>query len=403
MADTVRTTPNIDKNETTSTADSSLDPISVETLKNGIQELSANQNSFIEIKKHIAKVVEALAQNSSFFSRIATTWADMPLWLKIVLGFAVVVPTLVLGIVFQVITLIVFSLLSIASYLGIAYLLNNHNEHTHDITDKLQETMNTLADSLEEAIQSLEPLRKELAEQVNYFHDENERLLSSDEELRHKISQLTEEGRRLQEDSESLKSVNFQLKGTNTKLESSNELQKELLRINVQEIERLNKESEKNAFALVQATQELERVQKEMGERLRQSQLIAEVLQQNAIEFSNQVIESKEERELFQTKLKGFVSNQAESFNRITDRIFQAETELARVKEELNFSNKRNEELLDRMDRVLIPWENRLNLITPPPTVKHSKTISEIGLMGHKENINPTKVSSEQHLIEVRI
>lgn len=400
MTDTLKTNQE-NSNDETKTDESSQETTTTHKIKTSIEELAEVQSNLDQIpaiKKHISEVLHALAQNPSFFNRVATYWTDIPLWLKIIIGIVAVVPTLVLGIVFQFISLIVISVLSLIIYAGSAYLLDDHNNHTSQPIDQLLEQMDSLADILDQITKSFDPLHKELVQQVTLFHAENDRLIETEETLSDRILKLTQHGENLRETAKGLKNTNEQLQDMNTKIESSNRLQQELLELNIQEMKRIDEEREKNDAALAETIKEIEAVRIDLSERLRQIQVISDAYQANAVIFSNHFIKEQEDRDLLLGKLTEFVSGKNEQLEKVAARILQANTQLAQAKEELRTSNKRNEDLQDRLDKVLTRIERHAATQNTQRVNNNGKALRKFGLMAHDENTDTNTIHlPDQH------
>ncbi|CZI33469.1 Uncharacterised protein [Legionella pneumophila] len=96
--------------------------------------------------------------------------------------------------------------------------------------------------------------------------------------------------------------------------------------------------------------------------------------------------------------MNDFLSNKEQSFNDVAQRICEAERELCLVKEELNFSNKRYQELLERQEEVVNRLE-QLQLSRKPTPYSNAKVLGKLGIMATEEKESPTPVSSEENTI----
>ncbi|KGP63285.1 microtubule-binding protein [Legionella norrlandica] len=355
-----------------------------EKLIKNLKELETTQENFAQIKKHIGAIIDAIAKNRSLFSRAAVYWEEMPLWLKIIAGLAIVVPTLVLGIAIQVISLIVVSILSLALYVGCALILENHVKKEEHVTERLKENMITLADSLGSVIESFEPLRKQIAAEIEYFHQENERLNLNIIELGDQIEQLTIQAEQLQQTQQSLQKTKEKLEKTAETLDEKVKIQAELLQINQKELQKTREAIAKNELELSEKIIELANVKKELGIEIEKTESISRELKKAVESLSKTTIQDQNQRESFQNKLNNFLTNKEESFKKVADRICDAERALSLAKEELNFSNQRYQELLERQEQVL----ERLEQIKlhRKPMYSNANILSKLGILAQEEN-----------------
>lgn len=396
MTDTPVTNLAVDLMEESTATDNSPPAENKKKLIKNLKELEATQENFDQIKKHISSIIDSLVKNRSLFSRAAVYWENMPLWLKIIAGVVLVVPTLVLGIAIHVTTLIVISVLTLVAYVASALVLENHVQKEEHITERLKENMLGLADSLGSVIESFEPLRKQIAEEIEYFHQENERLNLNTTELSEQIEQLTTQAEQLQKTEQSLRKTKEKLENTADTLDVKVKIQEELLLINKAELQKIKEEIEKNELELSEKISELNQVKQEMGVEIERTESIAQVLKKTVEKLSQTAIKDQNHRESFQNKLNDFFANKEESFNKVAKRICDAEHELCLVKEELNFSNKRYQELLERQEHVIKRLEQIKVSHLPAPQHSNAKALSQFGIMANIEdstaNVQPEEI-----------
>ncbi|CZG42024.1 Dot/Icm T4SS effector LegC2/YlfB [Legionella pneumophila serogroup 1] len=398
MTDTPKANLSVDEIKEDTPKNQPLPEENTEILVKKLKVLETTQENFDQIKKHIAAVIDSLAKNRSFFGRVAAYWGEMQLWLKITLGIVLVVPTLTLGIAIQVASLIVVSVLTLVTYVGSALLLENHVQKEEHITDRLKEEMIGLADNLGKVIESFEPLRKQIAEQIEYFHKENDRLNLNVTQLSDHIMRLTKQAEQLQKTEQTLRKVREELEKTSETLDEKVQVQTELLQINQEELNRIREEIAKNEIELSEKISELDQVKKEMSVEIEKAETVTQVLKNTVEKLSQTAIADHNHRESFQNKLNDFLSNKEQSFNDVAQRICEAERELCLVKEELNFSNKRYQELLERQEEVVKRLE-QLQLSRKPTPYSNAKVLGKLGIMATEEKEYPTPVSPEENTI----
>ncbi|HDV5711104.1 TPA: Dot/Icm T4SS effector LegC2/YlfB [Legionella pneumophila] len=398
MTDTPKTNLSVDEIKEDTPKDQPLPEENTEILVKKLKVLETTQENFDQIKKHIAAVIDSLAKNRSFFGRVAAYWGEMQLWLKITLGIVLVVPTLTLGIAIQVASLIVVSVLTLVTYVGSALLLENHVQKEEHITDRLKEEMIGLADNLGKVIESFEPLRRQIAEQIEYFHKENDRLNLNVTELSDHIMRLTKQAEQLQKTEQTLRKVREELEKTSETLDEKVQVQTELLQINQEELNRIREEIAKNEIELSEKISELDQVKEEMSVEIEKAETVTQVLKNTVEKLSQTAIADHNHRESFQNKLNDFLSNKEQSFNDVAQRICEAERELCLVKEELNFSNKRYQELLERQEEVVKRLEQLQSSRKPTP-YSNAKVLGKLGIMATEETESPPPVSAEENTI----
>ncbi|HAT1766205.1 TPA: microtubule-binding protein [Legionella pneumophila] len=398
MTDTPKANLAVDEIKEDTPKDQPLPEENTEILVKKLKVLETTQENFDQIKKHIAAVIDSLAKNRSFFGRVAAYWGEMQLWLKITLGIVSVVPTLTLGIAIQVASLIVVSVLTLVTYVGSALLLENHVQKEEHITDRLKEEMIGLADNLGKVIESFEPLRKQIAEQIEYFHKENDRLNLNVTQLSDHIMRLTKQAEQLQKTEQTLRKVREELEKTSETLDEKVQVQTELLQINQEELNRIREEIAKNEIELSEKISELDQVKKEMSVEIEKAETVTQVLKNTVEKLSQTAIADHNHRESFQNKLNDFLSNKEQSFNDVAQRICEAEHELCLVKEELNFSNKRYQELLERQEEVVKRLE-QLQFSRKSTPYSNAKVLGKLGIMATEDKESPIPVSSEENTI----
>jgi hypothetical protein len=103
-----------------------------------------------------------------------------------------------------------------------------------------------------------------------------------------------------------------------------------------------------------------------MSSENEQAKKIASILQGTVETFSTMVIADGQKQLDFQNKLNDFLSNKKISFDKIVDRICDAEHKLVLVTKELKCSNQRHQVLLDQQERQI----NRLELLGDAASTK---------------------------------
>ncbi|KTD64970.1 LegC2/C7 family Dot/Icm T4SS effector [Legionella shakespearei] len=375
--------------------DNSSNNPKLKTIKESLEQFESTQQNIKEIRKHINSIIDAIAQNRSILARAAQFWSKMPLWQKIGLGLLITVPILALAIAFNLFMLYVAFALTLATYIAGSYILDNHSEHEEKITDRLKDGMVDLADALESVIQSLDVLRDELSSEIGVMHEKNEHLEVKVTDLCTQVERLTEQGLKLKQTAQELVAIRLELEQKTVSLGENIEEQKELLRINEEELEQIHEEMNQNQEELSKTIGELAQVRKELGAEIKRVNTIASGLQKTVKEMSDEAITDEEQRLAFQAKLEEFIKNKEESFTKIADRIFATERELALVKDELNRNNKRNRDLLERQEKQIDRIEKTSAQCTSALPPKSAQMLKMLGLYASDENVYESPIVGE--------
>jgi DNA repair exonuclease SbcCD ATPase subunit len=326
-------------------------------VKHILEEIETTTSFRDELKQKIDTIIDSITQNRSLFSRAATFWGNLALWQKIGLGFLLIAPTLILGIVVHL-SLIALSVLTLVVYVTFSFIFDNHHERDDHINDCLKETMVHMADSLDSMINSLASLRHELAKEIEHFQQENKRLTLNISALTNEIEALTEQIDNLISTEQKLKAVQLDLNQTNRELYLSVEEHSRLLLINRTELDQITKAIEQTHLDLSEKIAELKQVKKDLGLEIVKAKEASSILYDGVMRLSEAVLVNEQHRDLFQEKLNEFISDNGKSFDEVALRIREAEQELSRVKEELNQSNKRYHMLLEREELIIRQLED---------------------------------------------
>lgn len=339
--------------------------IDIQQVKSPIKQIETTQKSISDIHKLISSIIDSIAQNQSMLARAALQWGRLPLWQKIGLGTVLIVPTLILGIVFQMYVLLAISALTLITFTACNYILDNHYDHEERVTDQLKEAMIGMANSLEQVIESMKTAREELATEIDKFHQKNEQLTNKIIELKGQVDELTHQLEQLSITEKELRAIQVKLEQTHTSLKDNIEEQTELLAQNKAEIEQTQQAMEKNQLELSEKTKELDEVRIQLGEEIESAQKVSESLQVAIESLAKNLIKDDKERESFQSKLTTFLTDKERSFDAIAKRICDATRELSLVKDELSRANLRYKNLLERQEKQIHKLEQSSPTVKP--------------------------------------
>ncbi|CAM2804568.1 LegC2/C7 family Dot/Icm T4SS effector [Legionella worsleiensis] len=379
--------------------------INIDNVKNSLNELAETHNDVTKIKKQINTIVENMAKNQSMLTRAALFWGNVPLWQKIGIGFVLIAPLLILGIALNLFTLITLSALTLVGFIPGSIILENHYQHDEQITERLKDAMNHLAESLIRVIQNMEQMCDLLGDEIIKFQTENEQLGNTICNLSDQVIVLTRKA-------EELRATEQELRAMQLNLEQTDQLLKQTLAEKTQfyeqiktELTQINQNYELNQQELTQKTMELEQIKKDMGQQLANLNTVALALQKVVENFADQSIKSVPERELFQTRLNEFVTDRKKSLEQVTKRITESNQKLQSVQEQLDSVRHKYQELLKkqgseihRIEQTLSPKTRRTaaakakpERLAPQSNTHHLK---KLGLHAKKK---PHRVDRRQH------
>ncbi|MDI9819072.1 MULTISPECIES: LegC2/C7 family Dot/Icm T4SS effector [unclassified Legionella] len=333
-----------------------------------LTQIVFSQEQLGQLKHSLGIIIDTMEQNESLFSRVANFWGELPLWQKILGGIILTVPTLAVGLIAHITILLAISGATVAAYAASGIVLDDHHSCNKNMTDRLKQGIYSLADILEITITALDKIRKNLAEEIEKFRNENQRLINSLDALENQVDALTNQVEVLAATEALLRSSRNELETTAVKLKKTVADNEKLLKANQDELAEVKKDYERSKVQLTEKVSELAEVRVSMGLEIEKAKRVAATLQGTVQTLSGTVIEDACQRSSFQERLTKFLSDKEASFDSIANRICEAERELAIVKEELKQSNKRYESLLERQEKQvdrLEQLDRRADLKTP--------------------------------------
>lgn len=370
-----------------------------ENNQDNLKQIANSQEQLSQIKKSLGVIIDTMEQNESFFSRAANFWGKLPLWQKILGGIALTVPTLAAGLAAHIGILLAISGVTVIAYTASGIVLDDHHSCNKNIADRLKQGIFSLADILEITIAALEKVRQNLAIEIEKFRIQNEKLTNTIGELGGQVESLTNQVEIFIATEQLLRTSKEELEATNQNLKQTVAENNDLLRANQQELTQVKQDYEKSRIQLSEKVTELAEVRVSMGLEVEKAKKVAATLQGTVQTLSSTVIEDSSHRKAFQEKLEHFLVDSEASFDKVADRICEAERELAAVKEELQHSNERYQSLLERQEKQvdrLEKLEVKATSIQTTPKITFSRLLTEQGLYAEKSKGRTT--NSTKHL-----
>lgn len=315
-----------------------------------LEHIADSQKQLSEVKKGLSNIIETMANNHSLVSRAAIFWGGLPLWQKIAGGVVVTGPTLAAAVIAHVGILFAISSVTAATYTGCGIVLDDHHRYTVNIADRLKTGIFSLADVLEITISQLEVIRVKFTEEIDKFKTENLKLTENVLYLTEQIESLSNQVELFVETEKLLRTTKDELEQRNEELKKTVGEHDLLIEKNQTELDKVKHAYEVSQTQLSEKIIELGTVRVSLGLEVEKARKVATTLQGTVQALAGTVIEDAKQRDVFQERLDGFLSDEKKSFDTVADRICQAEKELALVKEELKQSNERHQELLERQE-----------------------------------------------------
>ncbi|MCP0914445.1 MULTISPECIES: hypothetical protein [Legionella] len=277
-----------------------------------------------DIKKHLDEVIDSIYHNSSILNGWANFWGEVPLWQKILTGIGFFGTLLILGIVGHLLPLIAVTVISAGIYGLSSYLLDEHYESSEMSKESLKQGVLGLVETLSIIIEQLQQIRIQLAEEIQHFKGENEKLQRSIDELSQQVQLLSQETKELL----GIKNEFAQLK---VKYEQTNE-----------RLESLKVEAAKQIGNLKEINHSFFKI---------------------AANLTESSLENKEHQEIFITQLKKFVEESTQESIKKAEEYNLLKQELEVAKKQLQENNSRYEALNGSHELLLKEYNEELKRV----------------------------------------
>lgn len=353
-----------------------LEQVEQETLtqkikndKKRFEKMVTTQNQIQKIKAELDVIIQSMNNNPSYFSRAAIFWNDIPLWQKIIAGAVLTVPLLMMGILVNLGSLIMLSVVAVLVYTGSSILLDNHQRQNTDHIEHLKAGVSSLVDLLDTVISTLECLGEQLAIEIDAFQNENARLTANIGQFCEQINTLKSEIVALTDAEKALRATQVHLEHTATTLKGANDAQSQVLAQTQKQLAQVIHDYKDNQNLLSDKIQELHDTNEHLRREVEQSRAVALVFKGTVETFSNLAIQDKEQQAAFQKRLDEFLTNKEKSFMEVADRICDAEYKLSAMALELEECNQRYYALLDKQEQQIIRLEH-IDVVQPEAAQK---------------------------------
>ncbi|WP_419420302.1 LegC2/C7 family Dot/Icm T4SS effector [Legionella sp. D16C41] len=328
-----------------------------ENEQDNLQKIALTQEHLSQIKKNLSEIIDVLSKNKSIVTKASEYWGELPFWQKIVGGAVLTVPTLTAGLVAQLGALLALSGATVAVYATGSIILDDHHHYNKNITAELKKGIFSLADVLAITITALDKIRLDLGKEVEKFKEQNEKLADNVALLNDRLRVLSDQLEVFIETEKLLRATQEKLEQEAERLRQSALESEELLKKNELELTQVRKEYERSRQQLNEKVAELCDLNSSMEIEVKKAKEVASTLQTTVKTLSGAVIEDNNHREVFQKRIAKIIDNSDQNALLINDKVQKLEQELREVKEQLEQSNNRYQELLDRQESQVIRLE----------------------------------------------
>ncbi|STX28116.1 inclusion membrane protein A [Legionella beliardensis] len=329
------------------------DAVIIESYKfeqDNLKKIALTQEHLLQIKNNLGAIIDLLSKDKSIFTKASDYWGDLPIWQKIIGGVVLSFPTLAAGVAAHLGVLLALSGATVVVYATGSIILDDHHSYNKNITEHLKKGIFYLADILSITISALDKIREDLSVEIQKFKTENQKLANNVAVLSEKIESLTNQIELFVATERLLKETQEKLEKEAERLKQSASENEVLLEKNAIELTQVRKDYEQSRRQLNEKVTELVEVKTTLEAEVKKAKNVATALQSTVKTLSGTVIKDGKNREIFQKRITEVIDSGEQSFLVINDRVQSLEKELREVKEQLEQSNNRYHELLDRQE-----------------------------------------------------
>ncbi|MFJ1268572.1 hypothetical protein ACD661_08410 [Legionella lytica] len=370
-----------------------------------------NEDIFKKIRESLVVIIKSMEKNPSMLSRAADFWGELPLWQKIMGGLTVTVPTLILGLVANVGFLLALCGITTLAYAGGGIMLDDHHNHTVNITDSLTKGVLGLTNLLEMTITALDKIRQQLAEQVEKFSQENTTLHNNNEKLTEALTLLNIKILATEAVVESLTQTKESLELAITFLKEQMQEKIRLLSNNQQQLQQITEDYQASQQRLESKIAEFALMKSKFELDLEKMKKTALTLQDTVDHLVETVIVGEKQQEEFKGRLDSFFDTEGKKFNSIAERIGETEQKLAVSEVKLKQNNveyqSQLQELRQQIERLTLLADRRQQQIENGDTIPTEVLVNALqkrGFFAIKKSLeevatNPLEIHANSPLV----
>ncbi len=376
------------------------DPIQTTLLeKSSLENIIEAKQQVSKVKASLGTIIDTMAQNPSIFNRAATYYGELPFWQKIALGLGISVPTLALGIFAEIGALLVVGGVTAVAYTATGIVLDDHHHCNINIADRLKKGIVSLADVLELTINALDKIGKKLAEEVEKFKQENEKLTANVFNLTEQVDSLSSQVELFIEIEKMLRKSKTDLEETTEVLKQSVADQSDLLKRNQEELVRVTKEYNQSQKQLSEKVKELHEVKAQMSQGVEKVNQLSNTLATTVSTFSMAVTADKKEKDVLQSKLRAILGEQEKSLGSAVKSLNTTEESMEKGRDEIVFASSRYNYLLERQEQLVA----RLEAIDKKLHAEQAASKESTFAVSISEESTPTTPRSGESISEVPV
>lgn len=327
-----------------------------------LEQLAFSKEKLEKIKADLKKIIDVMADNPSLFSRAAKYWGEMALWKKIAACILITVPTLVIGLLFGIGTLIAISIISLFVYVAASVILDNHHLHSINAPEQLTLGINSLADLLGEVILALEKLHQQFKDHLFELNTQNEKLSANVTDFETQIADFTQKIQQLTNTAASVEEMNSKLQGISDDLTTKLAEQAKQLEDSQSLLAKTQQEYNDTKNHLSTEVESLKQTKEGLNAKLEQLDGIIKTLSGTVKDLAGSNY-SEEEQAEFSRRLDEFVRNGTLSFAAVASRIHESEEALHVLTKQYKELNETYKTLLQEHKRIAIAQGAQLNQV----------------------------------------
>lgn len=345
-------------NTTQPTTSSSVPP------KPTIEQIKTTHERLIALQQALDDALDAFARDHSLLTKMATYWGKKPLWLRVSVGAAIIVPLLLISIMMQLAVLLTISLFVSLIYIAGDLLLTSHDKQASVNTQKFKnivKNLNTLQTSL---IELTNELNEQLKQEIDKITTENTQLTDNVSRLDKERIALSLTIEQLKITEQQLKKLVCELETTAQELKSSMGIQSDLFVKTQTQLELVRKEYEQNQIQLSEQIQKIAALKQEMETDRAKAQNTIQILNKSVGTLTGVLTLSAEQRILFDKKLTEFIENNEQRFENLAKALSQSTTKIADTTERYTDSTNdfrdlliEQKQLFNRLESIVVQFD----------------------------------------------
>lgn len=325
-----------------------------------LSKLQTTENELAALRALLEQQVDNIMRNTSLLSQVANYWGNVPLWQKIGVGIAVVLPSLFMGVLTCLSTIVVYTAASL--------ILDDHHDQNALHINGIKTTLTSLGSLLSTLIGVARDVCLQFSAEVEKFKEENVQLQSNVASLEQKTIELAglnddlnQSVAILKQSLGGIKNTEAELKkalvgqiANNVNIAASTEILRKTAEGRQAEIGKLGEQIEMLSTSNTGLKTNLEHVRN-----------VAKILSET---MGKLLTLEKEQRATFDAQMKAWFDDPNAHFRVLTDALDNSSKKLANTAGQLEstanaftHTNQEHQELLARQEALITRLEGLIN------------------------------------------